>query len=313
LRSCSVAWDPLGEGEWISSKGLRQLSPKLSFLKALPYSAEEQRTEALKRVHKMSVQGVQPKLSAILKVKEGTFEVVDQYGRYILKPPHVIYKNVPENEALTMSMAACYGCKTPRHGLVQGKDLSYTYFVKRFDRIGRKEKVAQEDFAQLSGRHRHTKYDSSMEQVINVINKYCTFPALERLKLFRLTLFCFVVGNEDMHLKNFSLITRDKKIELSPVYDLLNTSIILENVQEELALPVRGRKRNLSKKDLIHYFGKERCELSEVSIDRSLQDLIKVYPKWIKMIRTSYLNIEHQEAYLDLLDVRFQRLELVIH
>lgn len=103
--------------------------------------------------------------------------------------------------------------KTVIFDIEKGKDNSLTYFVKRFDRTGRHKKMAVEDFAQLSGASRETKYKSSMEKVVKILDRFCTFPAVEKVKLFELTLFNFLVGNEDMHLKNFSLIRNEDKKE----------------------------------------------------------------------------------------------------
>ena len=107
---------------------------------------------------------------------------------------------------LTMRLAAAAGIEVPVHGLLRSIDGSFTYFIKGLDRDGR-DRLPVEDFAQLSGEGRDTKYDSSMEKVADVIDQFCTFPAIERVKLFERTLFNFLVGNEDMHLKNFSLLT----------------------------------------------------------------------------------------------------------
>jgi serine/threonine-protein kinase HipA len=134
----------------------------------------------------MSVQGIQPKLSATLNVSRQRFEVVDIGGHYILKPQNPQFPQLPENEDLSMRLAGAAGIDVPLHGLVYSKDGSFTYFIKRFDRIGRNKKLAVEDFAQLFGLSRETKYDASMEKVAAVIEKYCTFPALEKIKLFRL-------------------------------------------------------------------------------------------------------------------------------
>lgn len=141
-----------------------------------------------------------------------------------------------------MSLAAMIGLEVPLHGLVYSKDNSMTYFIKRFDRKSRNEKIAVEDFAQLSHSTRDTKYNSSMEKIAKLIFEFCSFPKVEAVKLFKLTLFNFLVGNEDMHLKNFSLITLGQKICLSPSHGLLNTTIAQKNTKEELALPLNGKK-----------------------------------------------------------------------
>jgi serine/threonine-protein kinase HipA len=273
-------------------------------------SADEQRKDAIDRAGKMSIQGVQTKLSAQLKIKKGCFEIVDQSGHYILKPQSASYPELPENEAITMSLATTIGLEVPLHGLIYSKDNSMTYFIKRFDRAGHNKKLALEDFAQLSGEDRHTKYKSSMEKVITIIGKFCSFPKIELVKLLKLTLFNFLVGNEDMHLKNFSLITRDNKITLSPAYDLLNTSIAQKNFREELALPLNGKKTNLTRQDFFEYFAVERLKLNQTIITEVKQAFQQTIPQWREIINASFLSQKMQEKYLHMLKERSERLKL---
>ncbi|HEX5033288.1 MAG TPA: HipA domain-containing protein, partial [bacterium] len=258
---CPITYQIIPQGERYSLEGLKKLSRGLRHLENLPLSAQEQRIEARKRATKMSIQGVQPKLSAKLSAAKARFEIVDTGGTFILKPPHELYPNLPENEDLSMHLAVAAGIEVPLHGLLYSKDGSRTYFIKRFDRFAHKGKIPVEDFAQLSGKTRETKYNSSMEQLAKVIDQFCTFPLLEKRKLLLRALFNFLIGNEDMHLKNYSLITRDGKIELAPAYDFLNSSIMLENSAEQSALPLRGKKRKLSRKDWIDYYALEPLAL----------------------------------------------------
>lgn len=311
MKRCPITYEIISENKSYSTKGLHLLSPKLSILKSIDLTADEQRQEALARIGKMSIQGVQKKLSASLKIKEGSFEIVDQFGQYILKPQSDLYLELPENEALSMSMAAMVGIDVPVHGLVYSKDGSMTYFIKRFDRFGHNKKCALEDFAQLSGEHRDTKYKSSMEKVIKIIEKFCTFPKIELVKFFRLTLFNFLIGNEDMHLKNFSLITKNNKILLSPAYDLLNSTIAQPKTKEEMALPLRGRKNNLAKRDLYKYLAVDLLHLNEKVIESVSKDFQKTIPTWFNLIEQSFLSKLMQEKYLNLLKERCERLELI--
>jgi hypothetical protein len=140
-----------------------------------------------------------------LNIKNGFFEIVDLNGKYILKPQHPYFPELPQNEDLTMRLAATIGIEVPLHGMVWSKDNSLTYFIKRFDRKGQHDKVAVEDFSQLAGLGRETKYNYSMEKVVKIIDTYCTFPAIEKAELLKRVLFNFLVGNEDMHLKNYSV------------------------------------------------------------------------------------------------------------
>ena len=275
----------------------------------LPFSAKEQRQEVLRRAGKMSVQGVQLKLSAVLNARLQRFEVVDRGGKFLLKPPSTDYAELPENEDLTMRLAAHVGIEIPLHGMVRAKDRSLTYFIKRFDRVGRKDRVPMEDFAQLTGNSRDTKYDSSMEKVSKVLDM-CTFPALERAKLFRRTIFSFLVGNEDMHLKNFSLISRDEKQELSPAYDLLNSTLALAGAaKEEMALPLHGKRSKLTRKDLLEYFP-SYLKLPDKLVVDVMNDFKSSLPVWKEMISISFLKEESKQAYVGLLQERAGRLAL---
>jgi serine/threonine-protein kinase HipA len=308
MKRCPITYEIISEQENYSRRGLQLLSPQLKDLKPLAYDEEEQRQEAIARVGKMSIQGVQKKLSAQLKIKEERFEIVDQKGHFILKPPSSDFPELPENEAITMTMARVIGLEVPVHGLVYAKNNSKTYFIKRFDRAGHSKKLALEDFAQLSGEDRNTKYKSSMEKVIQVVSDYCTFPKIEFVKLFKLTLFIYLVGNEDMHLKNFSLITRDKKIILSPVYDLLNSSIAMGSATEEMALPLNGKKNNLNSRDFFKYLAVERLALNQNIITGIKDEFLQAIPKWEEFIQVSFLSKKMQKKYLELLNERREQL-----
>jgi len=308
MSHCPISLEPLVEGEEYSKSGLRSLHPQLKGLEPLALTQEEQLREARLRSDKMSIQGVQPKLSAILKPKEGRFEIVDRGGKFILKPNPLPFVEVPANEALTMTLAKAVGIEVPPHGLLRAVDDSWVYVIKRFDRIGRKERVHVEDFAQLSGASRDTKYDSSLEKVVKVVETYCTFPALEKPRLAQRLLFCFLTGNEDMHLKNFSLMAEAGRVRLAPAYDLLNTTLVLENAIEESALPLRGKKSKLTASDWLDYFCKERLALPESILQEMLQRLRSAIPSWQATIQRSYLSPARQTKYQELLAQRAARL-----
>jgi serine/threonine-protein kinase HipA len=310
MNICPITYSPCGENRY-SEEGLRLLASGLETLKVLEYSAEEQRIEAYNRASKMSIQGVQPKLSAVFNIKDEKFELVDKGGKYILKPQHNVYYQMPENEDLTMRLADLIGLEIPIHGLIWSKDNSLTYFIKRFDRKGQNDKIPVEDFAQLAGLNRDTKYDYSMEKIVTLINIYCTFPAIENIKLFKLVLFNFLVGNEDMHLKNFSIINRAGKITLSPCYDLVNSTIEYKEPEEEIALPLMGKKKKLTQNILVNYFGKEICELTPKSIESVLESISSSIQEWNKLIDISFLSSEMKTKYHELLNVRLNILKVL--
>jgi serine/threonine-protein kinase HipA len=200
--------------------------------------------------------------------------------------------------------------EVPIHGLIWSKDNTLTYFIKRFDRKGQNDKVPVEDFAQLAGLSRDTKYDYSMEKIVKLIDDYCTFPAIEKVKLFKLVIFNYLIGNEDSHLKNFSIIADDNQVKLSPCYDLVNSTIVLKEQDEEIALPLEGKKKHLTRNILVDYFGIERCRLTEKSVEKVLETITLAVPKWKTLIDISFLSKVMKVKYLDLLDGRLTTLKI---
>lgn len=307
MSRCPITYQPIDSGRY-SKTGLNKLNPSLPNLRPFPYSRKEQIQEVQKRMTKMSIAGVQPKLSAQLSVKDEVFNIVDKHGSYILKPPLSDYEEVPQNEDVTMRMASSCGIDVPFHGLMYAVDGSMLYFIRRFDRVGRTGKIHVEDFAQVAGMSRDTKYDYSMERVASLIEDYCTFPMIEKMKLFRRTLFCWICGNEDMHLKNFSLIHDDGKIALSPAYDLLNSTIVLAKPAEEMALPLQGKKSNFNREIFFSYFGEERLGLNKKVLSNIEEEIVSAIPEWLNLIEISFLTDAKKEAYMNLIKSRKQEM-----
>jgi serine/threonine-protein kinase HipA len=289
-----------------SIRGLKLLSPKLTQLKDFPYGLAQQLELALQYSDKLSFSGIQPKLNAKLDLKNGIFQVARSRGTFILKLPHAMYQELPQNEDLTMKMAALAKIEIPLQGMIYAEDRSLIYFIQRFDRRGTK-KISVEDFGQLAGLPSDKKYDFSMEKLISIIDKFCTFKQVEKAKLFRLVLFNFLVGNEDAHLKNFSVICEEEIIKLAPAYDLVNSAIVM-NSKEEICLPLNGKKSNLKRSDLLEYFGNERLSLSKSLISETLLALQNCLPAWRDLISYSFLSTQKKKAYLQLLERRVQRL-----
>jgi serine/threonine-protein kinase HipA len=309
MNRCPITYEKIDNGARYSKEGLSKLSRKLEDLLPFPYNADEQLQLASELAEKISIQGVQPKLSVRLNVKEKIFSLVEKNGQYILKPQNPLFQNLPENEDLTMKLAASAGLDVPVHGLARAKGGSLSYFIKRFDRRDNGKKRSVEDFAQLAGLSRDTKYSYSLEKVIALIDTYMTFPAVERAKFFLLVLFNFLTGNEDAHLKNYSIITLDDKHQLSPCYDLLNSTLALGNrVSEESALPIAGKKRNLHKNDFFRYLARERLRLTDKTITLILDKLREAIHLWEPIIEKSFLPREKKETYRSIVAERADRL-----
>ncbi len=303
---CPITYQELQPGQRYSLQGIKMLSRKLSDLRDFPYTTQEQLEQARRLAVKMSIQGVQPKLSAVLSLKAQTFQIVDTGGRFILKPQVPEWPEVPQNEDLSMRLAATTGISVPEHGMVFASDSSLVYFVRRFDRRGN-SKIAVEDFGQLAGLSRNTKYDFSMEKMVGIVDQFCTFPALEKLRLLKLTLVNFLIGNEDAHVKNFSLIRRGVKVEFAPAYDLVNSTIVL-NGTEEIALPISGKRNRLKREHFFEYLARERMRLPETAVRKVEKEIAAGLPGWPELIQRSFLSPEARERYAKLVAERAERL-----
>lgn len=314
MNRCPITYLDLPEGTRYHPSGLAKLSPRLKNLALFSYSQEEQKNKALLMGSKLSIQGIQPKLSVQLDVKNEQFILCERGGTYIIKIQSQ-WPNLPENEDLTMKLAKISGIDVPSHGLVLCIDGTYSYWIERFDRHKKRQdiqKIPIEDFAQLSEASRDTKYDSSLEKVAQIIEQNCSFPLAEKEKLFRLTLFNFLVGNEDMHLKNYSLIRRDGIVSLSPAYDLLNTTLALgEAVHEESALPLLGKKNKWKRADLVDYLAQNRLQLPFPRVQKVIDFLALSMRQWPEIVQRSFLCVEDQEKYLFLVKKRAERLEIL--
>jgi serine/threonine-protein kinase HipA len=257
---------------------------------------------AIKTVNKrIAVTGVQPKLSMDLQKEFGSLRLtlVGLWGQFILKPQHEEFPFMPETEDLTMHLADLFKIKTCEHALIPTRDGTLAYITKRFDREKGK-KIHIEDLCQISGFLTEQKYKGSYEKVGELVSHYSTNKGLDTLNFFELVLFCYLTGNNDMHLKNFSLIhNRDQTISLSPAYDLLNVNLVFPDDPDELALTLNGRKRRITKLDFDTFAS--RLNLAEKAISNSYAKFTSGSEKVEKVIQSSFLpevlKIRYQEIW----------------
>jgi serine/threonine-protein kinase HipA len=194
---------------------------------------------------RIAVTGVQPKLSLTLQKENGQshLTIVGLWGEYILKPQHYAYPMMPETEDLTMHIATLFKIPVCEHTILQASNGSMVYIAKRFDRVNGK-KIHVEDLCQLSEFLTENKYKSSYEKAGKLVANYCN-RGLDTLSYFEIILFSFLCGNNDMHLKNFSLMHQENGVTLSPAYDLLNVNLLNPKDLEELALTINGKKARI--------------------------------------------------------------------
>ena len=261
-----------------------------------------------------TVPGVQKKLSLHLFSENGIsrLTVVNFPTGYILKPQVDDFIALPESEQLVMSMADLTGIETVPHALIKGKT-GYAYITKRVDRIFNKKNVemlGMEDFCQLDLRLTQDKYKGSYERCANVIERYSSNIGLNMAEFYMRVIFCFVTGNSDMHLKNFSLIETQpgsSKYKLSPAYDLVPVNVIMPEDTEEVALALNGKKNNLRRKDFLLFA--DNCNLNRKSAEKMIDKVISLKDKYIKICNDSLIPNDLKQSFVTLIEKRCERLK----
>ena len=260
-----------------------------------------------------TVTGVQAKLSLDIarggKDEPQRFTIVGLWGRFILKPQTDRFVNLPENEDLTMHLAEIAGIKTVPHSLIRFADGELCYITRRVDRTKKGDKIAMEDMCQLSERLTEDKYKGSYERIAKLIKKHSSAPMLDVINFWEIVVFSWLTGNADMHLKNFSLFKPTENYMLTPAYDLLSTSIVMPEDDEELALTLNGKKKKIKRED----FEKAMSDsgMDEKSIANLFKKFERAYPKWIEMIAQSFLPEEQQGLYLEQIERMSAKLGIV--
>ena len=256
-----------------------------------------------------SLTGVQPKLSLNLNKHEGCsrLTIVGLWGDYIFKPQTDMYPQLPENEDLTMHLAEVIKIRVVPHSLIRLADGKLGYITKRIDRTKNGEKIDMEDMCQLTLHPTEYKYKGSHEQIAKVIKQHCDMPKLDLTNYMQVLLFCFVTGNNDMHLKNFSLYRPLNGYQLSPAYDLINVAIANPEDKEELALSLSGKKSNLKLNDFLRSATTMGLEANVVL--RLIDNMRKAIPKWTSLIHGSFLSEDMKDRYGQIIMSRINRLQ----
>ena len=314
MCKCLYCYKHLADGEVDYHKSCARKIFESTTVPVLPYTRANIKELAREIVSaSTTVTGAQAKLS--LDITRGhagepqRFTIVGLWGRFILKPQTDRFANLPENEDLTMHLAEAAGIKTVPHSLIRFADGELCYITHRVDRTKNGDKIAMEDMCQLSERLTEDKYKGSYERIAKLIKQYSAAPLLDVVNFWEVVVFSWLTGNADMHLKNFSLYRPADNYMLTPAYDLLSTSIVMPEDDEELALTLNGKKKKIKRAD----FEKAMLDsgMDEKAIEKLFKKFAKTLPKWYALIEESFLPKDMIVAFREKLNTMSARLGLL--
>lgn len=219
--------------------------------------------EITEAMHRISVSGVQEKFPAIIKSGEIRIAGDNERSTHILKPAPWDKtlrdrKLTPANEHLTMQIASqVYGIQTAANGLCFTPKGQPVYITRRFDILPDGSKLPMEDFASIIGKNEqtagsHFKYNGSYEDIAKAIRSHVAAWMVDMERFYELVVFNYIYANGDAHLKNFSLILNGQDYRLAPAYDLLNTSLHIN--EDDLGLD-GGLSPDIEKSDVMERTG----------------------------------------------------------
>ena len=301
MAKCLYCYKELNEGEKDFHKSCSKKMFGTPSVPELPYTRENL-TDLARQVirSQTTLTGVQAKLS--LDINKGgknepeRFTIVGLWGRYILKPQTDRFAHLPELEDLTMHLAELAKIQVVPHSLVRFADGELCYITGRIDRTENGGKQPMEDMCQLTERLTEHKYKGSYEHIAKAILRFSAMPKLDMVNYWEQVVFSWITGNADMHLKNFSLYSKERgKYVLTPAYDMLSTALVMPEDTEELALTLNGKKRKIKKADFVASM--QASGLNDKVINNIFAKFAKTKDKWFEFIDRSFLPSEMKEAF----------------
>ncbi|MBN1823923.1 MAG: HipA domain-containing protein [Endomicrobiales bacterium] len=299
MSYCSICGKSSDQNDKYHKTCLKRLFG-IDYVPAINFSLPEISIKAQQTAGKLSISGVQPKLSVRLNKKSREIEVTPEHGEYILKPQTQVFGHLPENENLCMLIAECAGITVPPHGLFELNDGTKTYIIKRYDR-NKGEKIHQENFYQIL--ESKDKYKGSLEAIGTKLKEISDAPGLDVQLYYERVLFNFLIGNGDAHSKNFSVVyDKEGRCRLAPAYDIVCSKLVIPD-EEDFALTMGGKKNKLIGRDFAD-FARYLGIPGKVYKDKFLKD----EEMFISLIRNSEFPTDDKTKIETIVKERFIRI-----
>ena len=267
---------------------------------------------------RFSLAGVQLKFSAVKNASGGlTIPVSGAGGSWIVKLPSNRFEHVPENEFSMMELARKIGMDVPETGLVDIKEIESipsgiekfgdsAFIIKRFDRNDDGSLIHIEDFAQIFGVRPADKYKkATMRRIAQVIGIEGQESDIEEFT--RRLVFNALIGNADMHLKNWSLIYKNPQTpSISPAYDFVSTIPYIKDNSMALKVSKSDRFDTFSMDELTHLAAKARLP-EKLVLDTARETIDRFHEVWGK----EKTNLALTNSVIDAIEEHIKKLPIV--
>jgi len=269
----------------------------------IPFAAKDLPEKVTASADHMSISGVQAKALVRLSKDSSEIEFAPTGSSYILKPEPNEYPGLPAMENACMNMARALGMNVPPHGLLPMSDGRLCYIVKRFDRAEDGGKIQSETMFQLLGAA--DKYKGSMESVGKAIRAHAENVGLDTIDFFERVLLSFLIGNGDMHLKNWALLIRGKTPSLAPCYDFVSSRVYFKK-ESDSALTINAKNNKLKRPDFESLAG--YLKIDPKAAANSFEKMRSSQEKLGELATNSELNPSMRQELEDVLAERFKRM-----
>jgi serine/threonine-protein kinase HipA len=308
MNKCLSCYQVLGENEVDYHSTCAKAFFGTKDIPVLPYQLSEIEQLAKEAaVLSITITGVQPKLSLGWTKKKLTnghrnrLTILDALdGHFILKPQNNDYVQIPENEHISMKLAELFTVSIVPVNLIRLVSGELCYITKRIDRNSDGSKNHMIDFLQIL--ELSDKYKGTTENLGKTIGELSVNTLYDKLRFFEITVFNYVIGNNDMHLKNYSMFLSNSGWVLSPFYDLLNVKLLLPKDKEDSALLLGGKKSNFTK----GYFDRLGTDLTLNT--KQIKTVYKRFESWLpkatELINDSFLSNDLKTKYIQLIQDR---------
>lgn len=306
----------------------QRLFSKANFSAMLKFTLSSIAQGTNQNTRRISISGAQAKYSLRIVSKE--LEPTDNNGTYILKPAtnmqFKLFADMPANEHITMQMAKqIFKLNVAESALLRFTTGEYTYLTRRFDIRNDGSKILQEDLAQTAGlssdaNGSNFKYESlSYEEIAYILKQHVSASPIAVEQFFKVLLFNYLVCNGDAHIKNFSIYSphQDGVYELTPAYDLINTSLHADDFRTALDLFKDEENYNgkffkdngfYGASDFLEFA--RRIGIVEKRAQKFILDITAHIPEMDEMLDKSFLSDEAKVLYKERIRDRAKALSL---